>query len=342
MVSFDIFSYGRSGGLPPAESPTPTPANTARNSIDLSGCGKLETICEPPDEFEEVATFRRGDAAAVESSIAKWIYLFLYFALNLGLTIYNKAVMDTFPQPYMLTALHAAFGCLGCTFLNRRGYYAMRHLSREETVVLVFFSMLYTLNISISNVSLNLVTIPFHQVVRATSPIFTVLIYALCYHKTYSLSTYVSLAPVIAGVGFATYGDYYCTALGFFSTLLGSFLAALKTVITNRLQTGPLQLSAFEILHLMSPLALSQSLAYAYLSGEFAAFGRLAFVEGRLNITMLNVLLVNGLMAFALNVTSFTANKKAGALTMTVAANIKQVLTIVLSIVFFQLDGLKA
>jgi hypothetical protein len=39
---------------------------------------------------------------------------------------------------------------------------------------------------------------------------------------------------------------------------------------------------------------------------------------------------MNGAIAFGLNVVSFTANKKTGALTMSVAANVKQVLTIVL------------
>ena len=58
----------------------------------------------------------------------------------------------------------------------------------------------------------------------------------------------------MAGVGFAlvtnvivgshadkrhrTYGDYYFTAWGLILTLLGTFLAALKTVVTNLIQTG--------------------------------------------------------------------------------------------------------
>jgi hypothetical protein len=36
----------------------------------------------------------------------------------------------------------------------------------------------------------------------------------------------------------STYGDYYFTAWGLFLTLLGTFLAALKTVVTNLIQTG--------------------------------------------------------------------------------------------------------
>ncbi|KAJ9094806.1 hypothetical protein QFC20_006820 [Naganishia adeliensis] len=48
-------------------------------------------------------------------------------------------------------------------------------------------------------------------------------------------------------------------------------------------------------------------------------------------------LLLNGVIAFGLNIVSFTANKKAGPLTMTVAANCKQVLTIAIAVVMFNL-----
>ena len=183
----------------------------------------------------------------------------------------------------------------------------------------------------------NLVTIPFHQIIRATTPIVTILIYRLVYSKTYSTLTYLSLVPTITGVAFATYGDYYFTPLGFLLTLLGAILAALKTVSTNRIQTGRLRLSALEILYRMSPLALIQAIAYAYLSGEIELFQRYALLEGKLGGMEILGLLVNAMLAFSLNVISFTANKKTGGLTMSVAANLKQTLAIVLSVLFFRL-----
>lgn len=181
----------------------------------------------------------------------------------------------------------------------------------------------------------HLVTIPFHQIVRAMTPFFTVIIYRLGFGKTYSRATYTSLLPVVAGVGFATAGDYYFTPMGFILTLLGAFLAALKTVVTNRIQTGRLKLSPLELLYRMSPLAFVQTMVYAYFTGEIAAVQKFAGENiGRREVM---ILAGNGILAFALNVISFTANKKTGALTMTVAANIKQILTIILSIAFWGL-----
>lgn len=62
------------------------------------------------------------------------------------------------------------------------------------------------------------------------------------------------------------------------------------------------------------------------------------FITGALTRGHWMSLFVNGTLAFGLNLVSFTANKKTGALTMSVAANVKQVLTIMLAVVLFNLS----
>jgi drug/metabolite transporter (DMT)-like permease len=94
--------------------------------------------------------------------------------------------------------------------------------------VLIAFSVLFTVNIAISNISLAMVSIPFHQIMRSTCPVFAVLVYRLRYGRKYSTRTYLSLVPVVLGVGLATYGDYYFTVAGFCLTLAGVVLAVVK------------------------------------------------------------------------------------------------------------------
>lgn len=286
----------------------------------------------------------------------KYAWLAIYFLFNLVLTLFNKVVLGSFPFPYVLTSIHALCGTIGCFILNRQGAFTLSRLTDREDITLLFFSFLYTINIAISNVSLKLVTVPFHQVIRATTPLFAIALNIILYQTRYPLLTYLSLLLVVAGVGFATFGDYYFKPMGFFLTLLGAFLAALKTVITNKIQTGRLRLSPLELLYRMSPLAFAQTLVYAYLTGELSTIykcvqaarfpelaaeavgGVVSEPEFELTRDLLFKLALNGLIAFGLNVVSFTANKNTGALTMTVAANIKQVMTIILAIAFFHLE----
>ncbi|EIW72361.1 hypothetical protein TREMEDRAFT_25821 [Tremella mesenterica DSM 1558] len=269
-------------------------------------------------------------------SVGYW--LGLYFFFNLGLTLFNKVVLVSFPFPYTLTGLHALSGCAGCYFALEQGAFVPARLTQKESMVLAAFSVLYTINIAVSNISLQLVTVPFHQVVRASTPLFTILIATVLLRQKFSSMKLISLLPVVAGVGFATYGDYYFTAWGLILTLLGTFLAALKTVVTNLIQTGGggrLRLHPLDLLMRMSPLAFIQCVIYGWYTGELERVRRYGATQ--MTRSKAIALLVNGVIACGLNIVSFTANKKAGALTMTVSANCKQVLTIALAVVLFDL-----
>ncbi|EON66241.1 hypothetical protein W97_05634 [Coniosporium apollinis CBS 100218] len=179
-----------------------------------------------------------------------------------------------------------------------------------------------------------MVSVPFHQIMRSTCPVITIIIHRIWYSRTYSRATYLSILPIILGVGLATYGDYYFTTAGFLLTSAGVLLAAIKTVVSNRLMTGNLALPALEILLRMSPLAAVQSILYAGVIGELSAF--LTYVrKGQLTSSVCIALVGNGVIAFLLNVASFQTNKLAGALTIAVCANVKQCLTIVLGIALF-------
>ncbi|KAG2197901.1 hypothetical protein INT46_008679 [Mucor plumbeus] len=262
-----------------------------------------------------------------------YMWLGLYFILNLSLTLYNKIILNNFKFPYTLTAIHTLCGTIGCYVLYLLGVFTPAKLGDRENVIMVMFSVLYTINIAISNVSLNLVSVPFHQVVRAMTPVFTVIISILFLRKSYPNQIYLSLLPVVLGVGFATRDEYSFTYMGFFLTVLGAVLASIKTIVTNRVQVGRLKLNPLDLLFRMSPLAFIQCIAYAYATGELQSVRE--FAGENMTMSLASGLLLNGLIAFALNIVSFTANKKTSALTMTVAGNVKQVLSIVLSVVLF-------
>ncbi|KAF9809013.1 hypothetical protein IEO21_07638 [Rhodonia placenta] len=279
---------------------------------------------------------RRLTAPAFLNSQTSW--LTLYFAFNLGLTLYNKLVLVQFPYPYTLTALHALCGSLGGWVLQHQGAYVPAPLAAKHYTVLAAFSALYAVNIAVSNVSLQLVTVPFHQVVRAATPIFTTALSFLLFGTRYTRLKLFTLIPVMFGVALATYGDYYFTMWGFLLTLFGTFLAAVKTIYTNLLPVPPrLSLHPLDLLSRTSPFACALCIVYAYGSGELLqARDSLAFgsTSGWFKLA---VLLGNGAIAFGLNVVSLSANKRVGALNMTVAANVKQALTILCAVSLFHL-----
>jgi hypothetical protein len=90
----------------------------------------------------------------------KSFWVFSYLALNLTLTLYNKYVLVSFPYPYTLTAIHSLFASIGGRALLRRNFYRPKPLALVDYAALVLFSILYSLNIAVSNISLELVTVP--------------------------------------------------------------------------------------------------------------------------------------------------------------------------------------
>ncbi|KAJ2765944.1 hypothetical protein IWQ57_004577, partial [Coemansia nantahalensis] len=294
------------------------------------------------------------------------VSIVLYLAISLALTLHNKMVLQwhRFGFPWLVTAVHTLAGMVGMRLLEAAGYFTPKHLDARQKRLLAMFSVLYTVNIAVSNVSLHYVSVPLHQTVRGTVPAFTVLL-SLVFRSSnsqgYSRRVYLSLVPVVVGVGMATYGDHYSfTAVGFLLTLLGTVLAALKTVVTNTILVGGhgLRLSAFDLLYRLCPLALAQTLVWATVSGETAAAWRFVrslhsamgkdsagldlaalYAPGGGDLAPLLIALVaNGAIAFVLNIASFTANKNTSALAMTVTGNVKVVLTVILGCILFNVE----
>jgi hypothetical protein len=230
--------------LPPTDATSSPRLSTHSQSLDLRSPASFTESFEMDETSPSSGLLSQMDDAEKQTPVeaqtksktdgheytittrTKMLCLSLYFLMNLGLTLYNKAVLGKFNFPWLLTTFHTTSAALGCwsIMLIAPDQLKLSHVGRQEQMVLVAFSVLFTVNIAISNVSLAMVSVPFHQIVRSTTPVATILIYRWL-GRSFGTMTYVSLIPIIAGVGLSTYGDYYATLLGASLTFLGVFLA---------------------------------------------------------------------------------------------------------------------
>lgn len=127
--------------------------------------------------------------------------------------------------------------------------------------------------------------------------------------------------------------NVYFSWLGFWLTLLGVVLSSAKGIVTNVLMVGPLKLHPLEVIWRMAIPSCLQCIVYSCLLGE--AKEMIAWIRTHAESSVAMSLLLNGFLAFLLNWVSFTANKKTSALSMTVAGNVKQTLSILLAIYIF-------
>jgi len=151
--------------------------------------------------------------------------------------------------------------------------------------------------------------------------------------KVYTKNRQMAVIPIILGVALAFYGDLSFTSIGAFYTIACVILAALKAVVGGELLSGELKLHEIDLLAKMCPLALLQIGLISIASGEvYEIIQRWPEIAAG---SAPKVVILSGILSFALNVSSFVANKVTSALTLCIAANVKQVLLVAFSTVYF-------
>lgn len=153
------------------------------------------------------------------------------------------------------------------------------------------------------------------------------------------------------GVVFTAIGEYADVSfdwIGFTLTLFGVVMASLKGIVSYCLMTGSLKLHPLDLLRRIALLCVLQCFIYAWIFNEWEGFAQYLnkypitqFWSNQSQEKMTSYLyfyiqiIYNGILAFLLNWISFTANKKTSALSMTIAANVKQAFAVLLAIYIF-------
>lgn len=262
------------------------------------------------------------------------VWLGLWLLNNIAVTLLNKAAFSAvhFNHPMTLSLVHMICSGAGCKLFYTK---PAKTLSPEARKSILLFSILFTLNIAVGNVSLKYVSVNFNQVMRSLVPGLTLLA-GLWQGKQFSTRRALSVVPIILGVAMACFGDMTYTWLGFFYTVACIILAAAKVVCGGEMLRGEAQLQPMELLDWMAPLAAGQCLLLALATGEITAiYDAWDQVNTRPVWTMV---LGSGIASFTLNVSSLIANKLTSPLTLCIAANVKQVLMIVVSTIVFETE----
>ena len=204
--------------------------------------------------------------------------------------------------------------------------------ARGEGMIFAF-SFLFLANIVVGNASLRYVSVSLVQIVRSSIPMFTMALSYWLLQKRYTRPEIMSLVPLVFGVAIASIGEVEFHMLGFMLTVLVCFLSSLKSVLTSKFLSNSYRLHPLDLLRRMSLYAFFLLLPLVWIIERPHMLDEW---KGNGDPFSYFVLLVSGFMAFALNISNFETTKKTSALTVTVAGNVKHILTIVLSIVIFK------
>eukprot|EP00565_Helicotheca_tamesis_P007985 CAMPEP_0185726896 /NCGR_PEP_ID=MMETSP1171-20130828/2738_1 /TAXON_ID=374046 /ORGANISM="Helicotheca tamensis, Strain CCMP826" /LENGTH=376 /DNA_ID=CAMNT_0028395337 /DNA_START=312 /DNA_END=1442 /DNA_ORIENTATION=+ len=289
------------------------------------------------------------------------ICLLIWSANNIGITILNKYTFANvdFKYPFFLTFVQmwcnylgtvaiatftkdnmgrkeTALSSIGGRIQNILGNFNQKEIDRSGKKLILANSFVFSLNIAISNVSLRYVSVNFNQVMRSLVPAVTIAM-GLALGKQISKKRQVAVIPVVIGVVMACFGDMSFTMLGFLTTLLSVFLAATNLMTSGEMLTGYLKLHPVDLLGHMAPLAMIQCLILSFVTGEVSSISLRWHTELSpfVNFYPFFVIITSGWFSFSLNICSLMANKLTSPLTLSIAANVKQVFMIALGTIIF-------
>jgi len=230
-----------------------------------------------------------------------------------------------------MTCIHTVFTGLGVCICWICGWYTPKAFNLPAVRSLLWFSLVFTANIWLSNASLMAVSVNLHQVIRTTIPLFTMGISLALYCEAYPLRLLPSVLLVIAGVAATVWGDLSFGIGGLGLVMAGCFLSSLKGLMTQKTQIGSLGLSSLDMLFYVSPFAAIELFLMAFALGEFP---RVLEDENIKKVTIIHLCVV-GMIAFGLNVVSFRSAALMNPVTLNIAGNVKQVFTSLLSVWMF-------
>jgi len=231
----------------------------------------------------------------------------------------------------MMTCIHLLFTSVGVQLCAWCGFYSPKKLTRDNVKTVVWFSVVFSVNIWLSNASLMAVSVNLHQVVRTTIPLFTMAMSITVFGDHYTYRLLPSILLVVFGVAATVWGDMEFDAFGMTIVVLGCVFSSLKGILTQKTQVGSMGMASMDLLRYLSPLAVLQLLALSAASGEISKLR----VDENLNRMLFFHLFTLGCVAFGVNFVSFRNAALNNPLTLNIAGNIKQVLTSLLSIWLF-------
>lgn len=87
-------------------------------------------------------------------------------------------------------------------------------------------------------ISLQSGSVSFTHVIKSSEPLFTALLSIVLLNSYYNMEVYLSLMPIVFGVGIASFQEVTFTWIGFISGLLSNLFYQLRIVLSKKLLTN--------------------------------------------------------------------------------------------------------
>ncbi|XP_058126945.1 solute carrier family 35 member E1 homolog [Anopheles ziemanni] len=255
----------------------------------------------------------------------------LWYMVSSSNNVIGKMILSEFPYPMTVTMIQlTSITVYSGPFFNLWGVRKYVDISwRYYFKFIVPLALGKFLASVTSHISIWKVPVSYAHTVKATMPLFTVILSRIILRERQTKPVYLSLVPIIVGVGIATLTELSFDVVGLISALIATMGFSLQNIFSKKVlkETGVHHL---RLLHILGRLALFMFLPVWIYVDLFNVMKHPAITTGDYRVIAL--LFTDGVLNWLQNILAFSVLSLVTPLTYAVASASKRIFVIAISL----------
>ncbi|PSN38915.1 Solute carrier family 35 member E1 [Blattella germanica] len=259
-------------------------------------------------------------------------FCILWYVISSSNNVIGKMLLNEFPYPLTVTMVQlSSITIYSGPFFNMWGVRKFVDISWNYYIKVIIPLALGKFLASVSShVSIWKVPVSYAHTVKATMPLFTVVLSRVILGEKQTLTVYLSLIPIITGVAIATLTEISFDMIGLISALIATMGFSLQNIFSKKVlhDTGVHHL---RLLHILGRLALIMFLPIWVFVDFQNVMQHPSLVSGE-NYRVLILLFLDGVLNWLQNIVAFSVLSLVTPLTYAVASASKRIFVIAVSL----------
>ncbi|KAH8049876.1 hypothetical protein JL722_11657 [Aureococcus anophagefferens] len=274
-----------------------------------------------------------------DSSMMETLKTGSFFAL--WYNIYNKKALNAMPLPWTLATVQLFAGIPYVALLWATGLRKAPKLSTDNVKTLFPVAMGHLGTHIGAVISLGAGAVSFTHIIKASEPVVSAALSAVMLKAYYSPITYLTLLPIVGGVGLASLKELSFTWLGFAAAMLSNVSSALRGILAKKTMGGGVvgeNMNETNLYAVLTIIAFAVLLPVSLCVETPAAVGSAidaAVAAGHTKKDLAVLSALSGAYYYLYNEVAFLALGRVNPVTHAVGNTIKRVVIIIASVIAF-------
>ncbi|KAJ0785488.1 putative triose phosphate/phosphoenolpyruvate translocator, sugar phosphate transporter [Helianthus annuus] len=209
-----------------------------------------------PESSGENDAVAAAEKAKMTEMLVLGVLFGLWYLFNIYFNIYNKQVLEVFPNPVTMTAVQLVVGTFIIFISWALNLHKWPNISRGQLLAILPLAVMHTLGNLTTNMSLGKVSVSFTHTIKAMEPFFTVVLSTMFLGEIPTAWVLSSLVPIVGGVILASLTEVSFNWPGFWSAMASNLANQSRNVLSKKLMVKKEEsldnITLFSIITIMS------------------------------------------------------------------------------------------